>query len=148
MNHHSKPLSLEDRLQALQTRLSNRRDRRGMTLIELMIVVALIVLVTGVLAAGVVNLSNGAKVDATALSINKAAQQVNLYKVRKGKLPSSSEGLGKVYVYEDVPKDAWQNDLVYVVPGANGQDFDIVSYGADGKEGGDGIDADIRLSDQ
>ena len=41
------------------------------------------------------------------------------------------------------PKDSWKNDIQYVIPGADGRAFDLYSFGADGKEGGEGNDADI-----
>ena len=60
---------------------------------------------------------------------------------------SASEGLKAVYTVEPVPVDPWGNEYIYRVPGPEGRDFDIISLGADGREGGEGADADIKLSD-
>ena len=47
------------------------------------------------------------------------------------------------YIYKDVPKDPWGNDYEYTIPGPDGNSFGIRSFGSDGKEGGDGKNADI-----
>lgn len=47
------------------------------------------------------------------------------------------------YVKGGYPKDSWDNDIQYIIPGAEGRPFDLYSFGADGKDGGEGTDADI-----
>jgi general secretion pathway protein G len=52
-----------------------------------------------------------------------------------------------VFGDEPAPKDAWGNDFVYVSPGPDGKDYDLISYGRDGVQGGTGNNADISLAD-
>jgi len=75
-------------------------------------------------------------------------QAIDLYSIKKGP-PSSSDGLKTVYsqLGQDVPKDAWGNDFIYVSPGPDGKPYDLISYGSDGTEGGTGNAADIKLSE-
>ena len=54
-------------------------------------------------------------------------------------------GLGAVFGDEPAPKDAWGNDFVYVSPGPDGRDYDLISYGRDGVQGGTGNNEDISL---
>ncbi len=68
--------------------------------------------------------------------------------LRKKKAPSTSDGLGAVFGGEDVPRDSWGNEFVYVSPGPNGTPYDIISYGSDGQEGGTGNAADIKWSEE
>ncbi|MCB9665913.1 MAG: type II secretion system protein GspG [Alphaproteobacteria bacterium] len=133
--------TLQARLAALRAaRVPTRRARRGMTLMEVMIVIAIILLLMGVLTFGLASMFGEAQGDAAGLMIQRIDQKVKIYKVKKRKLPDS---LDEVYRGEEVPKDPWGNSFVYRKSG--GKDgYDIISYGADGKEGGDD---DVKLSD-
>jgi len=77
------------------------------------------------------------------------AQQIQLYLVANKNYPPNLEALlknpggGIPYAKAEDLKDAWSNDYRYSVPG-NGKPFDLVSLGADGKEGGEGVNRDIR----
>ena len=57
--------------------------------------------------------------------------------------PGDAENWNGPYMPKDVPKDPWQHDYIYKFPGDHGDEPDIISYGADGQPGGDGINADI-----
>ncbi len=78
------------------------------------------------------------------------------YKLDNGTYPTTEQGLAALrakpadapkwngpYLPQEVPKDPWGHDWVYEFPGDHGNEPDIISYGADGRPGGDGINADI-----
>jgi general secretion pathway protein G len=123
------------------------KSRRGMSLVEVMVVIAIILTLMGVLAFGVMSVFQSSKVDTTILTMGRVNERVEIHYLRKRKVPSSSEGLSAVYGADNPPKDSWGADLVYVSPGPDGHQFDIISYGADGTEGGSDNDADIKWSE-
>jgi type II secretory pathway pseudopilin PulG len=62
-------------------------------------------------------------------------------------VPSEQDGLTAVFGDEEVPRDAWGNAFVYVVPGPDEKPFDLISYGADGRKGGTGENEDLKHSE-
>ena len=135
-------------LQALTARLRaaqrGPRSRRGMTLMEIMIVITIIVLLTGVLMWGIMRTAGQAYAETARLQIGKIEQDVVLFKMKKKKVPDS---LQELYKDEPIPKDPWGNEYV-LGNGSGKKGFEIMSYGADGKEGGTGADEDIKGSEQ
>ncbi len=134
---------------------------RGMTLIEILVVLVLIGVVMGIVGGNFIQRGEKAKRDAAKIEIGQIGQTLDLFKLEVGRYPSSQEGLqaliaqpsgvnnwnGPYWKKSTVPKDPWGNDYLYVFPGQHGA-YDIISYGADGKEGGDGADKDITSWDQ
>lgn len=120
--------------------------RAGMTLVEVIVVIAIILALTSILAFGVFSVFGQAKADTAKLQIARLESRVQIYIARNGRPPSTSEGLAAALAPEEVPKDPWGNDYRYVTPGPNGEPYDIVSLGADNAEGGTGDAADLRLS--
>lgn len=131
-------------------------NHKGMTLIEIMIVLAIIALVGGVVGVNVFNRLEQANVDTAKTQIRGFQSALANYRRDKGKYPPEGEGLGALlkggYIGDasgqsvsEVPKDPWGRDYQYRVPGPNGKDYEIVSLGKDGQEGGDpdSTDADI-----
>ena len=119
-----------------------------MTLIEIMVVVAILGMIAGVVGVAVMGRFNDAKIETAKLDIKGFANGLDLYKLKHSRYPTTAEGLAAVYgegFLEGTPKkDPWGNDYVYISPGTkNTNTYDIVSYGADGKPGGDGNDGDI-----
>ena len=111
-------------------------SRRGMTLFEVMIVIAIILLVMGALLVGVMSSFNTASEQTTVLTMGKIDSTIQTYTIRHKKPPTTSEGLKAVFKNENVPTDAWGNDFVYTAPGPGGMPYEILSYGGDKKKGG------------
>ena len=143
-------------MRKLQTLRSVPRASRGMTLIEILVVLVLIGIVLGIVGGNFIGRGEKAKADAAKIEIGQIGQALDLYKLETGKYPSSSEGLqalvsapsgaanwnGPYWKKSTIPKDPWGNEYRYSSPGQKGA-YDIVSLGADGKEGGEGADKDI-----
>jgi general secretion pathway protein G len=123
------------------------RRRRGMSLVEVMVVIAIILTLMSVIAIGVWGIFSDSQVDTTRLTMTRVNERLEIYILRKKKAPSSSEGLGQVFGNEPVPKDSWNNDFVYISPGPNGEPYDLISLGSDGQEGGTGNAEDIKWSE-
>ena len=140
----------------MNRKLSVRMPQRGMTLIEILVVLVLIGIVLGIVGGNFIGRGEKAKADAAKIEIGQIGQALDLYKLEIGRYPSSSEGLqalvaapagasnwnGPYWKKAQIPKDPWGNEYRYTSPGQKG-DYDIVSLGADGKEGGEGANKDI-----
>ena len=118
----------------------------GFTLVELMVVIVIIGLLATVVIINVLPATDKAAITKAKADVATLEQGVEMYRLNKLRYPSGSEGLQAVtsegYV-KRLPKDPWGNDYRYAQPGRDGRQFDIYSYGADGREGGEGQDADI-----
>ncbi|MCK0152431.1 type II secretion system major pseudopilin GspG [Alcanivorax sp. S6407] len=139
--------------------LKHRKAMSGFTLLEIMVVVAIIGLLAAVIVPNVIGQGEAAKVDLTKANMGKIVQQLDLYKFNNGSYPTTEEGLNGLVerpasakkwpeggYLPKVPQDPWNNDYVYLSPGVDGP-FDLLSLGADGAEGGEGNDADINWRD-
>ena len=120
----------------LRRRRLERSGERGMSLLEVMVVIAIILTLMGVLAFGVMSVFGDSQVQTTILTMGKVDERVQIYMLRKKKPPSTGDGLAAVYGNEGVPTDAWGNEIQYVQGGGKGRKFDLVSFGPDGVEGG------------
>ena len=140
----------------MNRKLFLRMPQRGMTLIEILVVLVLIGIVLGIVGGNFIGRGEKAKADAAKIEIGQIGQALDLYKLEIGRYPSSSEGLqalvaapagasnwnGPYWKKAQIPKDPWGNEYRYTSPGQKGA-YDIVSLGADGKEGGEGANKDI-----
>ena len=126
-------------------RTRKRSSRRGITLIEMLVVITIIALFSAVAYQRLSPSVDKGRITAARTQIEAFAGALQTYHIDKGKFPATEEGLQAVrpYLSKDIPNDPWGNPYVYETPGANGDDFDIHSYGADGAPGGEGDAADI-----
>jgi general secretion pathway protein G len=139
---------------------ARRHARRGFTLIELLVVIAIIATLAAVVAPSIFRNVGDAKVSAAKSQIELLALALNSYRLDNDVFPSTDQGLEALrtppttgeaprnwkgpYLSRVVPVDPWGRPYVYVSPGqVNAQSFDLYSLGRDGREGGEGEDADI-----
>ena len=133
--------------------------QKGFTLIEIMVVVVIIGVLIGLVAPNILGRVDEARVTAAQADITTLEQALEMYKLDNLNFPSTDQGLKALvekptgspeprkwnpagYLKKGLPKDPWGNDYQYISPGANGP-FDLYSFGADGRDGGEGYDADI-----
>jgi general secretion pathway protein G len=120
-----------------------RRRSRGMTLIEIMVVITILGLIAAAVGVAVIPQLNAARRDRAELDIKSIQNALKLYYTKKGNYPDTGtglKGLVDMQALEQLPKDPWNNDYVYMNEGGKPV---IISYGADGTTGGEGNDADI-----
>ena len=122
-----------------------RAAQRGMTLVEIMVVVVIISLVAGVVGVAVLNRLGEAQKKVAFTQLKNISDALELYKLSMRNYPSTAEGLnalvspknGEKPFMPQVPKDPWGNDFVYIFPGTHNQgSFDLMSYGQDTVQGG------------
>ncbi len=146
------------RQQAARRRARTRRQR-GFTLVEILVVITIIGLIMGLVGPRVLNYLSESKVKAAKIQIQSFTSALELFYLDAGRYPTTSEGLavlvkstgglsawnGPYLKGGSVPNDPWGKAYIYRSPGERSP-FEIVSYGADGVEGGTGIAADISTA--
>ncbi|MBI5280707.1 MAG: type II secretion system major pseudopilin GspG [Candidatus Solibacter usitatus] len=134
----------------------NRR-RRGITLIEMLVVLTIIALFAALVAPKLLSKSDSARVTAARAQVNSFMTALGAYKLDTGVYPSTEQGLQALrtrpqnvnqwqgpYLPQDIPVDPWGRPYLYKYPGEiNADEPEIVCLGADGQAGGEGIAADI-----
>lgn len=133
-----------------------RSLHHGFTLIELMVVIAIIAVLAAVIAPNLLDRADDARSTAAKADINTIMQALKLYKLDNQRLPSAEQGLQALVVkpttgsipgnwkpyLEKLPNDPWGRPYQYLNPGIKGE-IDVMSFGADGQAGGEGKNADI-----
>jgi len=116
----------------------------GFTLLEMIVVMVMIGLLAALVGPKLFGQVDKAKQKDAQAQIELLGQGLDLYRLEKHKYPTTSEGLETIrpYLKKKVPKDPWGNEYQYKFPGDHGE-YDLVSYGADNQEGGEGNDQDI-----
>jgi general secretion pathway protein G len=127
--------------------------RRGaFTLIEVMLVVAIIGLIAAIAVPRMVFRMDEAQTKTTRVQIRELESAIDMFRLDNGTYPASLADLvvrpadARTWptggYLKEVPRDAWGNEFVYAVPGARGL-YDVISYGGDGQPGGEGANADL-----
>ncbi len=135
------------------------RRRSGFTLIEILVVIVVIAILATLVAPNIFQHVGAAKSATAKSQIEMLGAALDAYRLDNGAYPTSQQGLPALwekpsidpptnwrspYLRKPVPLDPWGRAYVYVYPGQqNPSSYDLVSYGADGKIGGEGEDADI-----
>lgn len=144
----------------IQRKTSDRRRKRsGFTLVELMVVIVIIGLLATVVAINVLPSQDRAMVGKARADISVLEQAIEIYRLDNLTFPDDRQGLEALVAapaglaqperyrqggyIRRLPKDPWGAAYQYRRSSAHGGQFDVFSYGADGKEGGEGNDADL-----
>jgi general secretion pathway protein G len=131
----------------------------GLTLVEMIVVLAIIALVAALIVPNVIGRPDEARVTVAGTDLRTISAALKMYRLDNGRYPTTQQGLaalvekpvmppapthwsGEGYL-PDLPQDPWGNAYVYRSPGRSGSGFDLISYGRDGQPGGEGLDADI-----
>ncbi len=138
-----------------------RARQHGFTLIEIMVVVVILAVLGALVVPQVLDKVDKARVTRAQSDIRAISTALDLYRLDNFKYPTSEQGLQALVkqpadpsitnypaggYLKSLPIDPWNNPYQYVSPGPDGRDYDITTYGRDGKPGGDGYDADISSS--
>lgn len=125
----------------------------GVTLVEMMVVIVIIGLVTAIVVVNVLPSQDTARVEKARADVRLIEQALELYRLDQARYPSMEAGLAALTTPPEqgaraepyirrLPDDPWGRPYLYVTPGRNGS-FDLYTLGADAREGGEGVDADI-----
>ena len=143
-------------------REKRRKSRCGFTMIELVAMLIIIGLLAAVVGRNVIGKIDDAKLQTTKASLKILHSAVNQFKMDTGRYPTEDEGLSALVIEPsdardwepggyldttDIPLDGWKNEFVYQLNPPSGKPFVIISYGANGEEGGEGDDADLYSTD-
>lgn len=133
---------------------------RGFTLLELMVVIVILGILATVIAPRIIGRADEAKITEAKVQILNLETALKFFKLDNGSYPSTDQGLNALFSVpvsgpipmnwreggylekKKIPLDPWGNFYVYLCPGLKG-DYDIISYGADGAKGGEGLNKDI-----
>lgn len=138
-----------------------KQARSGFTLIEILVVMVILGVLAGLIVPRIISRPEEAKQLKAQMQIESLESALKLYKLDTGMYPDTEQGLlalvekpttGRIpdkwraegYLDKGrIPKDPWGRDYIYISPGVHNRDFDLLSLGADGEEGGTGSDADV-----
>lgn len=134
----------------------------GFTLLELLIVITIIGILSIIVVPRFMDIPQKARVEAARQQIAAFGLALDRYNLDNGTYPTTEQGLisliqkptteplpqnyneGGYLKKKEIPKDPWGREYLYNSPGSHGNDYEILCYGADGREGGEGVNADIK----
>ena len=138
------------------------KSQKGFTLIELMVVIIILGLLAGLVLPKIIGREEEAKVSAAKVQIKAFESALDGFKLDNGFYPDTDQGLQALIKKPEagripdkwreggylkparIPKDPWGKDYLYFAPGGESREYEIISYGADGEQGGEGKNADIE----
>lgn len=134
----------------------SRRSRHGFTLLELLVVILIIGLLTGIVGPRFMSQISRSEATAAKAQIDAFEKALEAYRIDTGRYPSSSQGLQALvnrpadearwrgpYLKDQIPADPWGTPYEYRQPGRTGKEYDILSLGRDRTPGGSDDDADV-----
>lgn len=145
-----------------KARLRRFRQRpRGITFLEILVVMIILALLIGIVGPQLLGEAEKAKANATRIQIRSLSTALKLYRLHNSAYPTTEQGLEALLRKPDVgriptqwqgpyvdgnrvPQDGWKNPFIFL---SDGQDFTLISLGADGREGGSDLNADISSQD-
>lgn len=126
------------------------KSRDGFTLVEIMLVVAILGILVSVAVPRLTGRTQEARMNAARLQIENLGMALDAFEYDCGRYPTTAEGLEALrqpvaglpgwkgpYLKKRLPLDPWENAYVYLSPGVQNRDFDVISWGPDGHDGGD-----------
>ena len=141
--------------------MNTPRRSRGFTLLELLVVLVIIGLLASLVGPKLFGKVDSAKVQTAQTQVKMLKGALETMRLDIGRFPTTAEGMALLneaprdekvaprwkgpYLDQAVPLDPWGGPYQYSVPGSGGQSFSLYSFGADGKRGGEGNDADVGL---
>ena len=136
-------------------RNQQQTNERGITLIELVVVMVIIGLFATLVGQQVFNKVGKARTTEAKAQVQEFESVLDMFRLDVGRYPSTDEGLQALqvkpsgvenwdgpYLKREIPLDPWGKAYIYKSPGQHGE-YDLLSYGKDGQEGGDGEAADV-----
>ena len=136
------------------------KNEDGWTFMETLIVIAIILILTATVGFMAINSLEKSRIAAARTQIESFATAIEAYYIDCGNFPTTEQGFGALrkkpetapssenwsgpYIYKDVPKDPWGYEYEYTSPAPDGSPYGIRSFGADGIEGGENKNADIK----
>jgi len=142
--------------------MSNMKSgkQKGFTLIEIMVVVVILGILGAMIVPNIIGRPDEARVQAAKADMESIGTALELYRLDNGDYPSTDQGLDALVnepsgfpearrwnrdgYLKKLPKDPWDEDYLYF---SEDRKYEVYSYGADRKEGGEGVDADISTDD-
>lgn len=135
-----------------------KKSKSGFTLVELLVVIMIIALLASMVAPNLFNKLDTAQRKTTQSQLANLSTALDSFRLDFGRYPTTEEGLAILslkssnlkkwngpYLVKKLKEDAWGTPYVYKVPGKDGNEYELLSYAADGKEGGSDKNADISV---